>query len=309
MYYLDLSATEMEADCIAVIVKTTTVGAKTTVLVLYTDPETRTRKAQDGASGTITLDASASGTDDFYNDQALRIVGGTGAGQVRLISDYVGSTKVVSVTPNWSVAPDDTSVFQILPRGRVDLAAWLGSAPNALVSGRVDSRPGAMAAGIVDATAAPNLDATVSSRLATAGYTAPPSAASVRSEIDANSTKLDVAVSTRLADADYNAPPTVAEIRQEMDSNSVDLNAIIVALAALTVPTANQNADALLDRASAIDGYTVREILRVAAAALAGKSSGGASDDTVRAIDDSKARITATVDANGHRTAVVVDAE
>lgn len=51
-----------------------------------------------------------------------------------------------------------------------------------------------------------NLDAAVSTRLATAGYTAPPSAAAVRTEIDANSTKLDVAVGTRLAAGDYTAP-------------------------------------------------------------------------------------------------------
>lgn len=35
MYYLDLTSTEMNADCVAVIVKTSSSGAKTTVLVLY----------------------------------------------------------------------------------------------------------------------------------------------------------------------------------------------------------------------------------------------------------------------------------
>lgn len=35
MYYLDLTATEMNADCVVVIVKTSTVGAKTTPIVLY----------------------------------------------------------------------------------------------------------------------------------------------------------------------------------------------------------------------------------------------------------------------------------
>lgn len=35
MYYLDLTSTEMNADCVAVIVKTATSGAKTTVLVFY----------------------------------------------------------------------------------------------------------------------------------------------------------------------------------------------------------------------------------------------------------------------------------
>ena len=36
MYFLDLTATEMNADTVAVIVKTTTSGAKTTPIVLYT---------------------------------------------------------------------------------------------------------------------------------------------------------------------------------------------------------------------------------------------------------------------------------
>lgn len=35
IYFLDLTATEMNADCVAVIVKTSTSGAKTTVIVLY----------------------------------------------------------------------------------------------------------------------------------------------------------------------------------------------------------------------------------------------------------------------------------
>lgn len=153
MYYLDLTATEMEADAVAVIVKTSSVDAKTTALVIYTDPATRTRKAQAGAAGTITLDASASATDDFYNDQVVRIVGGTGAGQARLVSDYVGSTKVASVVPNWATNPDSTSIFQVIPSGRVDVGQWVDGTPNALVSGRVDSSTGAMAADTLTASA------------------------------------------------------------------------------------------------------------------------------------------------------------
>lgn len=69
--------------------------------------------AQAGAAGTITLDASASATDDFYNGCLVFIVSGTGAGQSRIISDYVGSTKVATVGSNWATNPDATSVFAI----------------------------------------------------------------------------------------------------------------------------------------------------------------------------------------------------
>lgn len=36
MYFLDLSSSEMNADCVVVIVKSSTVGARTTPIILYT---------------------------------------------------------------------------------------------------------------------------------------------------------------------------------------------------------------------------------------------------------------------------------
>lgn len=76
------------------------------------------------------------------------------------------------------------------------------------------------------------------------------------------------------------------------------------------IPTAIQNADALLDRADAIEtGWTVRKALRIVSAVLAGKASGG--NTTVmrfRNLLDTKDRVTATVDPDGNRTAVTTDA-
>ncbi len=74
-------------------------------------------------------------------------------------------------------------------------------------------------------------------------------------------------------------------------------------------PTANTNADALLDRANAIEtGVTPRGALRLIAAAEAGKTSGmDTGSPVIRAVGDAKTRITATTDANGNRTAVTVD--
>jgi len=78
---------------------------------------------------------------------------------------------------------------------------------------------------------------------------------------------------------------------------------------AVAADAANEIADALLDRASAADTYTVRQALRILLADAAGKSSGSVSNAPVlRAIDDSKARITATVDSDGNRLTVTVDA-
>lgn len=86
----------------------------------------RANTAQAGASTTITLDASASAVDDFYNNQKIFITAGTGAGQGRIISDYVGATKVATVA-SWVTNPSSDSVFVITPFGSIPGA----SAPTA----------------------------------------------------------------------------------------------------------------------------------------------------------------------------------
>ncbi len=73
--------------------------------------------AQAGAAGTITLATTASTSDDIYNSALVTITAGTGAGQTRQITDYVGSTRVASVDQNWSVNPDVTSVYAVIPAG------------------------------------------------------------------------------------------------------------------------------------------------------------------------------------------------
>lgn len=58
-----------------------------------------------------------------------------------------------------------------------------------------------------------------------------------------------------------------------------------------------------------IDGKTFAELVTLIAAVLLGKASGLATATAVyRAVDDSKNRVTATVDADGNRSAVTLDA-
>ncbi len=71
--------------------------------------------AQAGTSSTITLVAGALATDDIHNGMLIAIREGTGNGQCRLITDYNGTTKVATVSPNWTVTPDATSEYSILP--------------------------------------------------------------------------------------------------------------------------------------------------------------------------------------------------
>ena len=64
----------------------------------------------------------------------------------------------------------------------------------------------------------------------------------------------------------------------------------------------------LLQNTDLCPGYTVQDAMRLMLAALAGKVSGaGTNTVRIRDINDTKDRITATVDSSGNRTALIVD--
>jgi Tfp pilus assembly protein PilW len=52
-------------------------------------------------------------TDGAYAGAMLRLVSGTGAGQMRLITQYVGASRLATVSPAWSVIPDGTTTFAL----------------------------------------------------------------------------------------------------------------------------------------------------------------------------------------------------
>ena len=66
-------------------------------------------------STVVELDARASSTDDTYNSYSIRIISGTGVGQIRQITDYIGSTKKATVESAWTTTPDGTSKYEIIP--------------------------------------------------------------------------------------------------------------------------------------------------------------------------------------------------
>lgn len=78
---------------------------------------TRANTAQSGTTSSITLDASASATNNLYRYHSVEIISGTGAGEVSYITSYTGSSKVAAVDPAFTVAPDNTSVFVLRKLG------------------------------------------------------------------------------------------------------------------------------------------------------------------------------------------------
>jgi hypothetical protein len=156
------------------------------------------------------------------------------------------------------------------------------------LTGSVGSVTGAV--GSVAGLTASNLDATVSSRASQA------SVDTIDDLLD-----LEVAAIKTVVDAIQAKTDTIPSD----PADASDIAALVDAL-----PTANENADALLDRAAGVEtNRTPRQALRLMLAALAGKASGLATTTAVfRDTNDSLDRITATVDADGNRTAVTLDA-
>ena len=68
--------------------------------------------AQAGASTTITLATEASAVDGTYTGMEVYIYSGIGAGQRRVITGYVGSTRVATVAA-WSVNPTSASAYKV----------------------------------------------------------------------------------------------------------------------------------------------------------------------------------------------------
>jgi hypothetical protein len=177
----------------------------------------RSGTAQAGAAGTITLDASAAATTDFYDGDLIYTTGGTGVGQVRIITAYNGTTKVATITPNWATTPDNTTTYAVLPAGHVNLTAIAGAVlstttaqigANAVQaggtawgSGAITSgafATGAITAGAIaaDTIGASELAADAATEIATAVWA---TAARTLTALDEDNTTLDLDATIRAA--------------------------------------------------------------------------------------------------------------
>lgn len=79
-----------------------------------------------GAATTITLEASKTMLLNQWANSQIRIISGTGAGQIRAISsNTAGASSVVTVSAAWTVVPDATSVYRI--EGNDDFFYLLGN--------------------------------------------------------------------------------------------------------------------------------------------------------------------------------------
>lgn len=105
MYYLDLTSTEMNADCVAVIVKTTSSGAKTTPIVLYPQE-----------AGDIPVDVQSISGDSTAADNAEAFFDGTG---------YAGTNNVIPTVSSVATGGITSSSFAA---GAINAAALAADA-------------------------------------------------------------------------------------------------------------------------------------------------------------------------------------
>ena len=69
--------------------------------------------AQGASQNTIILTSSASSQDDYYKGVFLKIISGTGSGQIKKIIEYNGTSKTATIKGNWETTPDTTSNYKI----------------------------------------------------------------------------------------------------------------------------------------------------------------------------------------------------
>lgn len=67
------------------------------------------------SSTTAVIASSASATDTIYNNYGIFILSGTGAGQYRKITGYVGASRTITVSQAWTINPNSTSSYIISP--------------------------------------------------------------------------------------------------------------------------------------------------------------------------------------------------
>ena len=98
--------------------------------------------AQAGGASTIQLSANASGGSGDYVGRKITILSGTGSGQTKTITAYVGDSPalpadryIATVDSPWATPPNNTSVYEIIPAGNSQRWGILNASEKSTVYG------------------------------------------------------------------------------------------------------------------------------------------------------------------------------
>lgn len=322
IYYLDLTSSEMNTDCTVLQVKTSSSGAKTTVMTLY-PVDTGDVKVDVTAFGG-TAGAFAGGRPEVNASHA----GGTAWASGAITADSIASNAITAA----KIATGAIASAKFAA-GAIDAAAI---ATDAITDDKIQTAAitaskfasGAIDAAALNATAVAEIadgvwDEAISGHL-TSGTTGA-ALNGAGSAGDPWSTALPGAYGAgtagKIVGDNLNGTMTSRASQTSLDTLATYVDTEVAAIKTKTdnlpaapaatgdIPTAAQNAAGLLDLANGVEtGLTVRESLRAAVSALVGILAGAATGTiTIRNYGNTKTRITATVDADGNRSAVTLD--
>ena len=109
---------------------TITPSAVTGKVTLSASQAAITGTAQTGStSTTIKLAAAASATDNAYTGMYVTLTGGTGSGQIKIITAYNGTTKVATVNSAWTTTPDATSTYSLSIFTTLSVGQYINASP------------------------------------------------------------------------------------------------------------------------------------------------------------------------------------
>ena len=290
MGYITLTGDELNGALVGVAAKVAS-GPKPTLLNLYSHVLATlfSGTASAGAAGSITLVSPAPAVADLLIGCIVRTTGGTGGGggsgslnnQARVITAYT-SGRVASVTPNWETAPDATTTYEILLAEAAliryaDVKLW---AATATASDDV----------ALKATLAKGTDITGFNDLA---------AGDIRTAVGLAAANLD----TQLAAIAGYIDTEVAAIKAKTDQLTFTLTNKLDA----SIQAAGDFAQGAADKVwlSVLEGaHTAGDVLRIALAAVSGKSSKVGNVFKYRDVADAKDRLDVTTDGAGSRTTI-----
>lgn len=230
--------------------------------------------AQAGGASTITLAAGASATNDIFIYSNIYLTGGTGAGQTGTIKDYNGTTKVATIFGAWGVTPDNTTTYTVIPGGyAADIAD--------------------ITAGLATSAEVAAVQSTADAILTDTGTTIPGTITTLQATADA--------IETDTQDIQTRLPAALVSGR--IDASVGAMAAGVLTASALAADAVDEIWDEVMEGTT-----TARQSMRLANSANGAKLSGAATTTVaIRDLADSKDRVTATVTADGDRTAVTLD--
>lgn len=284
IYYLDLTSTEMNADCVAIIVKSTTTDVRTTVLVLYPEEagDYRVDIVQVGGTNVTATGGRMEVNTTHFNGTAATASGG----RPEVNTTHFGGS---SLTQSGGRPEVNTT--------HAAGTAWASGAITASSIASSAITNAKFASGAIDAAAiAPN--AIGASELASDAVAEIQSGLALAADLATVAGYIDTEVAAILAAVDTE----VAAIKAKTDNLPASPAAVG------DIPSAATIASAVTG--STIEGsYTLLQMLRLFAAVLLGKATGLDTGSPVyRNTGDSKDRVSATTDTHGNRSSVTLDA-